>query len=247
MGAKKRAVLSSSLIEISAELRDAVNELRFAEPVAYVYNPLDYAWEMHCEFLSRYGQGQREIVFLGMNPGPWGMAQTGVPFGEVAAVRDWMGLSGQVEKPRLEHPKRLVEGLACTRSEVSGARLWGWAQQRFGSAESFFQNMFVSNYCPLVFMLESARNHTPDKLLAAERSRLSEICDQALRRTIEVLQPRMIIGIGAYAEQQARRVFGEDDIAIARILHPSPASPIANRGWAEQAEKQLIELGVLEA
>ena len=32
----------------------------------------------------------KRVVFLGMNPGPFGMAQVGVPFGEVAAVRDWL-------------------------------------------------------------------------------------------------------------------------------------------------------------
>ena len=36
--------------------------------------------------------GRKEAVFLGMNPGLWGMAQTGVPFGTVSLVRDWMGI-----------------------------------------------------------------------------------------------------------------------------------------------------------
>ena len=34
------------------------------------------------------------------------------------------------------------------------------------------------------------------------------------------------------------------DIRIGRVLHPSPASPAANRGWAAAAEKQLLALGV---
>jgi len=28
------------------------------------------------------------------------------------------------------------------------------------------------------------------------------------------------------------------------VLHPSPASPAANRGWGEAATRQLVELGV---
>ncbi len=235
---------AKTLIEVSQELSDAVDTLRFADPVAYVYNPLAYAWELHRNFLERYGQGKKEVLFLGMNPGPWGMAQTGVPFGEVAAVRDWMKISGETQKPEREHPKRHIEGLRCTRSEVSGARLWGWAQERYKSPERFFKKNFVTNYCPLVFMEESARNRTPDKLPAAERAALGDACDRAFRRTVEILEPRLIVGVGVYAEKQAERIVGDLGIAVGRVLHPSPASPIANRGWAPQAQKQLDALGV---
>src|SRR5687767_10840650 len=111
-----------SLVAITEELRDAVDRLKFAAPVTHVYNPLAYAWEVHQAYLTRYGVGDRPVVLLGMNPGPFGMAQTGVPFGEVNIVRDWLRLSGAVGKPKLENPKRPVTGLACTKSEVSGAR-----------------------------------------------------------------------------------------------------------------------------
>lgn len=244
MGAKKRAA-TNRLAEISAELSRAVSALHFAEPVAFVYNPLDYAWDLHSQYLERYGQGKKEVVYLGMNPGPWGMAQTGVPFGEVAVVRDWLGLQGEVQSPVPEHAKRKIEGLACTRSEVSGARLWGWVKDRYGTPEGFFSKNYVTNYCPLVFMEESARNRTPDKLPLAERDALSAVCDNALRQTIELLEPRLVVGVGVFAEQQAARVLKGLDVKIGRILHPSPASPLANQGWAAQAEQQLAALGVL--
>jgi single-strand selective monofunctional uracil DNA glycosylase len=128
---------------------------------------------------------------------------------------------------------------------VSGARLWGWVRDRFGSPDVFFEKYFVANYCPLVFMEESARNRTPDKLLVAERKALGEVCDLAFHRTVETLQPRVIVGVGAYAEAQARRITADMDVKVGRVLHPSPASPVANRGWAPQAEKQLEALGVL--
>ncbi len=249
MGAKARVArhnkAGAGLIEISAQLSEEVAGMAFADPVAYVYNPLVYAWDLHCQYLERFGAGSKEIVFLGMNPGPWGMAQTGVPFGEVAAVRDWMQLSADVQSPEREHPKRKIEGLACKRSEVSGARLWGWAQERFPRPEAFFDTNFVTNYCPLVFMGESARNITPDKLPAAERAMLGQACDKAFVATIETLRPRMVIGVGVYAEKQAARLCEGMDVEIGRILHPSPASPIANRGWAPQAQAQLEALGVL--
>lgn len=234
----------SPLIDISRDLCRAVNRLRFAEPVTHVYNPLAYAWEPHAEYLRRFGRGPKPVVFVGMNPGPFGMAQTGVPFGEVSMVRDWMKIAGAVGHPKKEHPKRPVLGFECTRSEVSGSRLWGWARERFGAPERFFERFFVLNYCPLVFMEESGRNRTPDKLPRPEREALEKACDRALARSLEVLSPRLAVGVGAFAEKCLRKVCADRDVAIGCILHPSPASPKANRGWAEAAEAQLRDLGV---
>ena len=235
---------SADLISIARTLRSKVDELDFGSPASYVYNPLDYAWEMHCEYLQRYGRGQKEILLLGMNPGPWGMAQTGVPFGEIAAVRDWLGLHAEVGRPANQHPKRPVLGLECRRNEVSGRRLWGWGEAVFSTPDTFFETFFVGNYCPLQFLESSGRNLTPEKLAIADRRPLLEVCDEALRDTVTALRPRLVVGVGAFAENRARRVLGKGGPRIGRILHPSPASPAANRGWAEAATKQLEDLGV---
>lgn len=234
-----------SLVTIAAELRDAVDALRFAAPITHVYNPLAYAWDIHQSYLTRYGVSDRPVVLLGMNPGPFGMAQTGVPFGEVGMVRDWLKLTGDVKKPKREHPKRLVTGLACTKSEVSGARLWGWARDTFKTPEAFFARFFVVNYCPLVFMEESGKNFTPDKLPKREADRLFAACDAALVATVKQLKSPMVIGVGAFAEARAAEVLDGMGVRTGRILHPSPASPLANRGWAEAATKELRALGVL--
>ena len=232
------------LVEITRELRREVDCLEFQLPVTHVYNPLEYARRPHEIYLRRYGRRPKEVLLLGMNPGPWGMAQTGVPFGEVAAVRDWLGIEAAVDRPGQEHPKRRVEGFRCPRSEISGQRLWGWARQRFETPESFFARFFVYNYCPLVFLEESGRNRTPDKLPGEERKPLLEVCDRALRQFVDYLRPRYVVGIGTFAEARARQVFSQDEVRIARILHPSPASPAANRNWAQQASQQLEELGI---
>src|SRR6185436_7468972 len=158
------------LIENARRLRRAVAALEFGAPVAYVYDPLDYAWEPHRHYLERYGRGHPAVLLVGMNPGPFGMAQTGVPFGDVQMVRDWMGIHGEVGRPPKEHPKRPIQGFSCPRSEVSGSRLWGWAKERFGTPERFFETYFVMNYCPLAFVEASGKNLTPDKLPAAEKA-----------------------------------------------------------------------------
>ena len=221
-----------------------VDALRFGPPVTHVYNPLDYAGAAHREYLRRYASGKKRVVFLGMNPGPYGMAQTGVPFGEIGAVRDWLGICEKVGKPEREHPKRPITGFACERSEVSGARLWGTFAARHGTAERFFAERFVANYCPLVFMEASGKNRTPDQLPKNEREPLYAACDRHLCAVVDALEPRFVVGVGAFAEGRAKQALAGRELTIGCILHPSPASPIANRGWAEQADAQLRALGL---
>jgi single-strand selective monofunctional uracil DNA glycosylase len=173
-----------TLVDISRALSQRVAALRFAAPVCCVCNPLEYARAPHELYLSRYASGRKEVLLLDMNPGPFGMVQTGVPFGDVAMVRDWLGVVGAVERPRDEHPKRPVLGFECRRSEVSGARLWGWARARFGTPQRFFERFFVANYCPLALMEDGGANRTPDKLTAAEQKALCGACDDALRDVV---------------------------------------------------------------
>jgi len=232
------------LLDIRRQLVAELAPLRFSHPVTHVYNPLDYAREPHEEFVRRFARRRPEAVFVGMNPGPFGMAQTGVPFGEVGFVRDWMGIAGRVEKPAAEHPKRPILGFACARSEVSGQRVWGWARETFGTAERFFARFFVINYCPLVFVEESGRNRTPEKCAPSERDALYAVCDRALRRSIEWLAPRHVIGVGNFAEARARVALAGLDVAIGRVLHPSPQSPAANRGWSTAARRDLAGCGI---
>lgn len=235
----------SSLLKASEVLRHQTASGIFGYPVAWVYRPLDYAGSVHQAYVERFGQGPKRVVFVGMNPGPFGMVQTGIPFGEVAAVRDWLRLPDAVQIPQAQHPKRPIEGFGCRRSEISGRRLWGLFAARFGQADAFFKDHYVLNYCPLAFLSESGANITPDHLLVVEREPLEAACDQHLRAVIEALHPEWVIGIGGFAAARVRRVVGDTECPrIGQVLHPSPASPAANRGWAEAATRQLETLGV---
>ncbi|PIE24769.1 MAG: single-stranded DNA-binding protein [Planctomycetota bacterium] len=233
-----------SLIEISRTLDATTRALSFAPPVAHVYAPLHYARRPHEAYLKRYGQGRKRALWIGMNPGPFGMMQTGIPFGEIAAVRDWMGIEEEVEVPDGVHPKRPIQGFACPRSEVSGRRLWSWVASRFGTADQFFRDFFVSNYIPLAFLEESGRNHTPNKLPKAEKEPLFAAADVALRAMVERLQPELIVGVGSFAEARCKAVLTGRGLRFARLPHPSPASPAANRGWAELADKAFATWGL---
>ncbi len=237
--------VADQLVAITRRLSRQVARLRFGGKVATVYNPLTYAWAAHEQYLRRYGGRRGVTLLIGMNPGPWGMVQTGVPFGEVSAARDWLGIDGAIGRPAVEHPKRPVLGYQCGRNEVSGARFWGWARQRYHRPERFFDHFFVWNYCPLSFMVDSGANLTPDKLAAAEREPLFRACDRALSELVRLIEPRLVVGIGKFAEARARLALAEVEAPIGTVLHPSPASPLANRDWAGQAERQLRALGAL--
>ena len=233
-----------ALKALADELAREVGRLEFGPPVAHVYNPLIYARGAHHAYLRAVGAATGRVLLLGMNPGPWGMTQTGVPFGEVAHVRDWLGIAGGVEPPANQHPRRPILGFGSGRSEVSGRRVWGWAKRRFGTPAAFFERFLIWNYCPLAFLGESGANLTPDRLPAREKAPLFGACDRALRRAVEALEPRLVVGIGVFAEGRSRRALDGLGVPIGRMLHPSPASPAANRGWEEQAERDLRGLGV---
>lgn len=70
--------IAAKVLNIEKNLSSELEKLAFSPPVAYVYNPLTYAWETHSIFVSKYANTKKKILFVGMNPGPWGMVQTGV-------------------------------------------------------------------------------------------------------------------------------------------------------------------------
>lgn len=218
--------------------------LHFSPPVEIVYNPLIYARSAHMSYWRSFGCPPKEIMFLGMNPGPWGMVQSGVPFGDVGMVREWLGLCEPVDQPERLHPKRPVQGPACPRAEISGRRLWGWARQRFGTPQAFFRRFWVANYCPLAFMEASGRNRTPDKLPRHEKEPLLNACDLALLRIVAIVRPRIVVGVGRFATQQAQRALARTDVKVGQITHPSPANPRANAGWEALMETELTAMGI---
>ncbi len=234
-----------NLFQITDTLSAAMKPLEFGSPVTHVYNPLEYARPAYDAYLQHYGGGPKEVLLLGMNPGPWGMVQTGIPFGEITAVRDWMRIPPHHGAPGVFHPKRPVEGFSCKRREVSGRRLWGWAERTFGTPQNFFSRFFVANYCPLMFLEESGRNRTPNQISVVERKPLLAVCDRALRETVLYLKPRHVVGIGAFASGRAKSALKGLDLTVGRITHPSPANPTANRGWEGCIGREFSEMGIV--
>lgn len=234
------------LIAATLAMRERLRAPVFGSPADLVYHPLEYAWPVHRAYLEKFAGGRKRIVFLGMNPGPYGMGQTGVPFGEVTAVRDWMGLRGEVTKPAGEHPAKPVEGLACARSEVSGKRLWSLFAEKFDTAEKFFADHYVHNYCPLLFLENTrlGRNVTPENLPVAVMAPVYSACDDYLRELVAVQRPEWVVGVGHFAEGRAKVALAGLPVRVASLPHPSPANPGANKDWAGAATKALVAQGV---
>ena len=233
-----------TILKATDKLSRQLARLKFAEPVTHVYNPLVYAKEPHTNYITKYARGKKRVLFLGMNPGPFGMAQTGIPFGEIDHAANYLMVGGTVKAPKRQHPKRPIQGFDCPRSEVSGRRLWGSFSTHFGTAPKFFKDHFVANYCPLVFMEESGKNRTPDKLAKAERDALFKYCDAYMEVIVDTLKPKYVVGVGRFARDRAEAIFGGRDLNIAQILHPSPASPWANKDWWGTVQKQMREQGI---
>lgn len=227
----------SAISRIARRLARETATIEWTTPT-HVYNPLVYAWAGYRQYLARYGDQRGRVLLLGMNPGPWGMAQTGVPFGDVLMVREWFGIESSLGKDLPEqHRKYPILGMACHRNEGSGSRLWRWAESRLGTPDAFFERFFVWNYCPLLF-IGDGHNLVPEKLSRSEADALHAVCDRALASVVRALEPAAVVGIGRYAERRARDLLG-DTFDVRYLPHPSPASPAANARWPELAEAAL--------
>lgn len=246
---KKIKTLASDFLKIEQDLAWTLLNIDYTDTkVKYISNPIDHAIEPHTCFLETYLNGNTSILFLGMNPGPWGMCQTGVPFGEVQSCKSWLKIFGNVKQPKNNHPKRPIEGFACKRREVSGERFWGFFEKKCKNPETFFKNCFVYNHCPLAFLAESGKNITPPQIRAEKRNLINSFCDKALLDVIQLLGVSSVIGVGKFAEARANLVKKRFnlDISVYFLLHPSPASPAANKGWSDIAEVSLKNMNILD-
>ena len=248
--------LKQAAKHLSAACDEAISKLETSGSVAHATNPLDYAWLHHEQFIEQWGGLGATTLLLGMNPGPWGMAQTGVPFGATVVARDFLRIEAKkLSTPANAHPKRPIVGMDLERQEVSGTRLWNLMEELYGSPEATFSNLFVVNHCPLLLLGERGQNITPDKVPKALIEPVLKACDDHLREVVDIMGIARIVGVGKYAEQRARQAFDAGkkghgitasgrEIEITTCWHPSPASPLANRNdgadWRENVRNVLI-------
>lgn len=179
---------ADKLLNIHINLNNQLRTLNFInEDIRYSYNPLEYAFELYVDYVRKFCNTTKKILFVGMNPGPFGMCQTGVPFGDPHWVKDWLRIEGDVSVPPVECPERKIYGLASKRKEISGDRFWSFFSGLCGEPEKFFENSFVINFCPLMFMQEGGKNITPTEIRDAEVNTLLYLFIIIMRKPVKII------------------------------------------------------------
>ena len=98
---------------LSTKCDQAIKKIEENSEVDHATNPLDYAWPHHVQYLEQWGGLGARVLLLGMNPGPWCMAQTGVPFGATDVAQQFLGIEPRaLLTPPNAHPKRPIEWMA---------------------------------------------------------------------------------------------------------------------------------------
>ncbi len=239
-----------TILEAAEILRDSTNELgpallKDCKQIDWIYNPLDYAWAPHKQWIERFSGNGAKTLLVGMNPGH-GMGNTGVPFGCPEQVRDFLSITGhEVKQPNRVHPKRTVYGLECPKPEVSGRRIWSSLAEHFATPEEVSKVLYIVNHCPLWMFNEKGTNITPDKLRGSTADTLRNVCDEHLREVADILDSNVVIGVGRYAQRRVEAIFQDSKIEVRNVPHPSPANPFANRnGGADWREAFRSVLGI---
>lgn len=238
-------------LKATKTLNERFQELTFNEKVETYYNPLTYALPVHEAYLNKFGNEPKQAFFLGMNPGPWGMAQTGIPFTDPYIARDWMDLPQKsVGTPKNEREDRPVKGWESERKEASGQRLHGYFRRLYGSLESFFEIGIVQNYCPLVMYANDGTNLTPEDLLKDDREKIFKACGPYIEQLLHFYEPEVLVGIGRFGQRRLANVADLSQEEVFYLPHPSPASPIATRNggdyWRNLVKETLEEAGLYE-
>ena len=242
--------IAGALIKASRRLVQQCALIEFPEDINLIYNPLEYAAAPYEEYLTKFAATPKKNIFIGINPGPWGMVQTGIPFGEVNAVKNYLKIKKAPQTPMTMNPVLPILGQSCSRAEVSGKRLWGLIAATFPQADDFFAENLVFNYCPLFFSRvvgPKRENVTPDKLPREIRTQLYAPCDEFLIQTAKLLRPKFLIGVGGFAHKRLTEIFPDSNYIIDSITHPSPLNARANKNFFGLAGDKLRALGAWPA
>ncbi|XP_073844130.1 single-strand selective monofunctional uracil-DNA glycosylase-like [Musca autumnalis] len=202
-----------------------------------IYRPLDYAAQIYRNFLQKYLNGPKRILFVGMNPSRYGSLLTGIPFGDITTVRDRM----QLDVSSLDSME--------IGEEQSSQRFWNLIKSIFNDEQDFidrfFQNCFVHNVCPLVFINNNGHNVSFQSLaerMTMETRQIEVICRSYLELQVQLLQPEIIIAVGWYAFNMLRSLdyYKNGRCIVEKIPHPSPKNFDSELDWINVCKPMLI-------
>jgi len=218
--------------DFSAKFSALIPELRKANlkkyPDIVVINPLEYLWLQYGYYTSCYHNQYPRAMIIGMNPGPKGMSQTGIPFGSpniIPSILPNKSLFNEIrdnEGSPVSSPHRRITGPSNTTVEVSGNRLWSALIKRYGDFKSITSEIFVDNICPLLFLCgkNGSKNLTPDKLTPSPaKIILIRLCTERLQKIYQCLgEPSNIVALGRWSHKFLEKMFPK--VRVTYILHP---------------------------
>jgi single-strand selective monofunctional uracil DNA glycosylase len=221
-----------------------------------VLNPGRYGERWHARFRRAYPMSPRPLLVFGLNPGPYGMAQTGVPFTDLKRLESalpglWKDLvaSGEpVTRPGLAPPS-LARHLTRT-FESSSVRVYRFLERAYGRPELALREVVFVNPCPLLFIdPETGANRTPADLPRALRARkaaelvhaFEELRRATVLEAVAELEPRGAILLGrdvaAAVGEALRAALGAR--SVVEWEHPARAVPETwSRGLADELRKR---------
>ncbi|XP_073819638.1 uncharacterized protein isoform X2 [Musca autumnalis] len=231
--------------DLERELNVKLREFSFQ---LHTYNPVVHAAEIHCNYLQKYLDSPKRILFVGMNPGRYGALQTGIPFGNITTVKIGMGLKGRITPTPGQRGKIRIRGLEAPEVEhdSSSTRFWRLISELFDGAENYldllFEKCFVHNFCPLVFIDSDGLNVSlpyiePNPRLFAE-------CRKTLGKQITLLKPDLIICIGKFVRSMLSKTRQAKGREILMIEHPSYKNYISADKWIEDAKEVFQSNGL---
>ena len=223
-----------------------------------VWNPGRYGERWHRRFRETYPPGPNPVLLLGLNPGPYGMGQTGIPFTDIRRLES--DLPELAARLRTDGESIGLPGLAppdlrrrLDRTfESSSIRVYRFLRLAGGSAGAGWRRVVAANPCPMLFM-EGTVNRTPADLRRALRKRGGRLervtarleeCDQlrreCAREAVRVLEPRGVILLGRNIQEA---LAGDPSLGavpggVLAWEHPARAVPDAWAGGLVRAVRR---------
>jgi len=212
-----------------------------------VWNPALYALDIYQEYLTKFPPEPGAILALGLNPGPYGMAQTGIPFTDCRTASGALGMEmtipGKAPDDLISRLKK-ANGKWRGTYERSSLGMYRFLILAWGDIKTAYRNWFVGNPCPLLFLDPERWNVTPADPRLRRMKEVGELRQRAVIGFSEILNPRGIVCFGkdvakAVGEVAIRQV-GPDRVVF--YEHPARAVP---EKWAAGLLQELTQRQLL--
>jgi len=236
-----------------------VGDLVALDPTRYCRS----AWAAYLQMAARLGC----VLVVGMNPGPHGMAQTGVPFTDPWIVDELDLQAPRADVPPADipavgswrHRSHRARGVLGSKREESAKRLWpllreicapyaavGPSADKIAEATRRVCNeVLLVNALPICWLDPAGKNVSAEQVEkrapAQVREGLRDLVNEWLQAVADILRPAAVIGVGRWAREFVTDLDVDHFVEIPfrdGIKHPSPSAG-SEAAWRAEAEPIL--------